>query len=62
MIRPGIGGPDEGFGFAVVLAEVTVDRGLQIDQRAEDTTLQTPASEGREEGLDGIAQEQEVDG
>ena len=26
----GIGGPDEGFGFAVVLAKVAIDRGLQI--------------------------------
>jgi hypothetical protein len=26
----GVGGPDEGFGFAVVLAEVSVDGGLQV--------------------------------
>jgi hypothetical protein len=30
----GVGGPDKRLGFAVVLAKVTVDRRLQIDQRA----------------------------
>ena len=39
----GIGSPDEGFGFAVVFAEVAVDRGLQIDERAKDAALQSPA-------------------
>jgi len=28
----GIGGPNKGFGFAVVLAEIAVDRGLQLDE------------------------------
>src|SRR6516162_277040 len=50
----GIGGPDEGFGFAVVLAEIAVDRGLQVDERAEDAALQSPAGEGGEEALDRI--------
>ena len=47
----GIGGPNKGFGFAVVLAEIAVDRGLQIDQRAKDAALQSPAGEGSKEGL-----------
>ena len=42
----GIGGPNKGFGFAVVLAEIAVDRGLQVDERAEDAALQSPAGEG----------------
>ena len=50
----GIGGPDEGFGFAVVFAEVAVDRGLQVDQRAKDAALQPPAGERGKEGLDRI--------
>src|SRR6516164_8845928 len=50
----GIGGPDEGCGFAVVFAEVSVDRGLQVDQRAKDAALQPPAGECGKEGLDGI--------
>jgi len=49
-----VGGPDEGLGFAVVLAEVAVDRGLQVDQRVEDAALQAPAGERGEEGLDRI--------
>jgi hypothetical protein len=35
----GISGPDERFGFAVVLAEVAVDCGLQVDERAKRTAL-----------------------
>src|SRR5690348_5913272 len=50
----GIGGPDKGFGFAVVFAEVSVDRGLQVDQRAKDAALQSPAGERGKEGLDRI--------
>ena len=50
----GIGGPDEGFGFAVVLAEVSVDRGLEVDQRAKGATLQSLAGERGKEGLDRI--------
>jgi hypothetical protein len=47
----GVGGPDEGLGFAVVLAEVAVDRRLQVDQRVEGAALQPPAGERGEEGL-----------
>ena len=50
----GVGGPDERFGFTVVLAEIAVDRGLQINQRMEDTALQASAGEGGEEALDRI--------
>ena len=35
----GVGGPDEWSGFAVVLAEIAVDRSLQVDERMEDTAL-----------------------
>ena len=50
----GIGGPDERFGFSVVLAEIAVDRGLQVDERAEDAALQPPAGQRREKAFDGI--------
>ena len=50
----GVGRPDEGFGFAVVFAEIAVNRGLQVDQRMEDAALQTPAGEGGEKALDRI--------
>ena len=50
----GIGGPDEGFRFSVVLAEVAVDRGLQVNKRVEHTALQAPAGKRGEEGLDRI--------
>ena len=35
----GIGGPNKGFEFAVVLAEIAVDRGLQVDERTENAAL-----------------------
>ena len=50
----GIGGPNKGFGFAVVLAEVSVDLSLQIDQRTKDAALQSPAGERGKEGPDGV--------
>ena len=56
----GIGGPDEGFGALVVLFEVAVDRGLEVDQRVEGAAVQAAAGECGEEGLDGVTQEQEV--
>src|SRR5512132_97054 len=49
-----VGGPDEGFGIVVVLGEVAVDRGLEIDQRVEYATLQVAPGELGEEALDGI--------
>ena len=50
----GIGGPDEGFGFAIVLAEIAVDRRLQVDERAEDAALQAPPGQRGEKAFDGI--------
>src|SRR6188472_3056749 len=50
----GIGGPDEGFGRPVVLVEIAVDGGLEVDQGMEDTALEPTAGEGCEEGLDGV--------
>src|SRR5512132_2999318 len=49
-----VGGPDERFGIVVVLGEVAVDRGLEIDQRVEYATLQAAPGELGEEALDGI--------
>ena len=50
----GVGGPDERFGFAIVLAEIAVDRRLQVDERAEDAALQAPPGQRREKAFDGI--------
>ena len=51
----GIGGPDEGFGFVdCVSPRIAVDRGLQVDERAEDAALQAPPGQRGEEALDGI--------
>jgi len=47
-------------GFAVVLAEVAVDRGLEIDRRVEGAALQAATGGRGEEGLDRTGQEQEV--
>ena len=47
--------PGEGFRRLVVLGEVAVDRGLQVDDRAEHAAFEAPAGQGREEEpLDGI--------
>src|SRR5271155_257382 len=50
----GVCGPDERFGFTVVLAEIAVDRGLQVNQRREDAALQAPPGQGGEKALDRI--------
>ena len=47
MLR--VGRPDEGLGIAVGLGEVAVDRRLELDQRAEDTALETPPGQLGEE-------------
>ena len=49
----GVGGPDEGLG-PVVLGEVAVDRGLEVDQGTEGAALQAPPGQGGEEGLDRV--------
>jgi hypothetical protein len=41
----GLGGPDERLGPLVVLGEVAVDRGLQVDQRMEHAALQAAPGE-----------------
>ena len=50
----GVGGPDERFGFTVVLTEMAVDRGLQVDQRMEHAALQAPAGQGGKKAFDRI--------
>src|SRR5271170_2167688 len=50
----GVCGPDERFGFTVVLAEIAVDRGLQVNQRLEHAALQAPPGQGGEKALDRI--------
>src|SRR5512132_3407702 len=47
-------GPAEGSGRLVVLGEIAVDRGLQLDDRAEHAALQPSAGEHRKEGLDRV--------
>ena len=47
-------GPDEGFGVFVMLMDVTVDGGLEIDDRVEYAALQAAACERREEALDSV--------
>ncbi len=48
----GISGPGEGRGLQVVLAEESVDGGLQIDDGAEHAALQASFGEGGEEPFD----------
>ena len=50
----GVGGPDERLGSGIVLGEVAIDRGLEVDQRMEHATLQPTAGELGEEGLDRV--------
>ena len=47
-------GPGERFGVLVVLGDVAVDRGLQIDDRVEAGALEPAPGERREEGLDRV--------
>ena len=46
MRRSGSAVQTKGFEFAIVLAEIAVDRGLQIDERAEDAALQAATGQG----------------
>jgi hypothetical protein len=50
----GVGGPDERLGALVVLGEIAVDGGLEVDQRVESAALQAAAGQRGEEGLDGV--------
>ena len=56
----GIGGPDEGFGFAVVCAEVAVDRGLQVDQERKTPRCNRRRVSVAKKVSTALAQEQEV--
>ena len=47
-------GPDEGLGVVVVLGDVAVDGGLQVDDRVEAAAPEAAAGQRREEGLDGV--------
>ena len=44
----------KGLGCVVVLGDVAVDGGLQVDERAEDPALEPPPGERREEALHGV--------
>ena len=50
----GVSGPDEGLGIMVGLFDEAVDRGLELDDRAEDAALETALGELGEEALDGV--------
>jgi len=43
----GVGGPDKRFWVLIVVVEVAVDRGLEVDQRAKDAAFETAARERR---------------
>src|SRR3954469_1543935 len=53
-------GPDEGTRIAVVLGDVAVDRGLEVDERDEVAAPQPASRERREEAFDGFSHEAEV--
>jgi hypothetical protein len=50
----GVGGPVEGFGVGVGLVEESVDRGLEVDEGAEDAAFEPSPREFGEEALDGV--------
>ena len=50
----GVGGPDEGFWLPVVLGEVAIDGGLEVDEGAEDTAFEATLRQFGEEAFDGI--------
>jgi ComEC/Rec2-related protein len=50
----GVGGPSEGLRVVLGLVEESVDGGLEIDDRAEDTALQASLGEFGEKALDGV--------
>ena len=55
------GGPDERLGVGVVLGEVAVDGGLQVDERVEDAAPEAPPGElGRRSSSTALSQEPEV--
>ena len=52
--RIGIGQPSEGFWVDVVLGEVSIDRGLEVDNAEEGSAFQPPLGQRFEEDLDGV--------
>ena len=50
-------GPDKGFGAGIVLGEISIDGGLQVNDRAEHTTADALPRHFGEEGLDGRERE-----
>ena len=56
----GRGGPDERLGVGVVLGEVAVDRGLQIDQRMEDAAVEAAPGQWEKKVSTAFSQEPEV--
>ena len=49
-----ISGPGEGLGLDIMFDDEAIDGGLQIDDRDEDTALQSPLGEFCEETFDGV--------
>ena len=49
-----ISGPSEGLRLGIVFDNEAIDGGLQIDDRDEDTALQSPLGEFCEEAFDGV--------
>ena len=49
-----VGSPDEGFWLHIVLFQEAVDRSLQIEDRTEHASFQSPFGERGEEPLDGV--------
>ena len=50
----GIGGPDEGFGLSIVFFQESIDRDLEIEDRAEHAALQSAFGKRGEEAFDGV--------
>ncbi len=50
----------EGFGIIVVLLDVAVDGGLEVDDGAEDAAFEASPGERGEEALDGVDPEADV--
>jgi hypothetical protein len=47
-------GPDEGFRLPVVLGEIAIDGGLEVDDGVEGATLETPLGQLGEEAFDHV--------
>ena len=56
----GIGGPGEGLGVIVGLAQEAVDGGLEIDDRSEHAAFEAALAELGEEASTALSQEPEV--